>query len=59
MTHTNNNIIPMPCPTQWQEEQRKARLSPRALLCALESLVTLAIGVCALLSTTVYLVLCI
>lgn len=54
---TNGKVIPMPCPTVWQAQQRKKSSKGKFLL-TLESLVTVTIGVCALMSTTVFVFMC-
>lgn len=60
MKQINGKNIPIPRPTTWQAQQNKkhTHAKGRMVLWVIEMLVTIAIGICALLSTTVFLAMC-
>lgn len=61
MTQVTGKVIPMPCtyiPQAPDKTEKKAKTFHDTML-ALESLVTVAIGACALVSTTIFLFMCI
>ena len=60
MTQVTGKVIAMPCTYIPQEpvEKKTNNMDNKKILLALESLVTIAIGVCAVMSTTVFLFMC-
>lgn len=60
MTQVTGKVIAMPCACIPQDPatRKGTRKTPRDLLLTLESMVTIAIGVCAIMSTTVFLFMC-
>ena len=60
MTQLTGKVIPMPCVCAPQEvnHQERTHKTTRDILLALESMVTITIGVCAVMSTAVFLFMC-